>query len=124
MPDSLDRRLKLLVDGLKAIEAAYGFIGSTALVDYEANLMLRSAVERQLEILGEACARLAKVQSTLFVDVPATRLAVGLRNRIIHGCDAIDDETVYRTVTEDLAGLADVLRCMLHALDPQAPSGD
>jgi uncharacterized protein with HEPN domain len=117
-----DRRLKLLLDAIAAIDAAQLFIGSAALADYEADLQLRSAVERQLEILGEACARLSREHTTLFAELPATRLAVGLRNRIIHGDDAIDNETVYRTATEDLAGLSDALRAWLLVLDPLGPA--
>jgi uncharacterized protein YutE (UPF0331/DUF86 family) len=37
--------------------------------------------------------------------VPDIRLAIGLRNRIIHGYDAVDDELVYETVQKDLPGL-------------------
>lgn len=81
-------------------------------------------MEWQLEILGEACSRLAKEDPQLPVRVPACRLATGLRNRVIHGYDAIDDETVFRTVVHDLpalrAALADELACIDagHAPDP------
>lgn len=67
--------------------------------------MRRSAVERQLEILGEACARLARIEVTLVEQVPNLKLAIDLRNRIIHGYDAVDDEIVYLTVSEDLDSL-------------------
>jgi len=45
--------------------------------------------------------------------VPLARLAVGLRNRIIHGYDAVDDETVYRTVVDDLPALRALLQAWL-----------
>ena len=67
--------------------------------------MRRSAVERQLEILGEACSRLARLEPTLITSVSNLKLAIDLRNRIIHGYDAVDDEIVYLTVTEDLGEL-------------------
>ncbi|WP_366557548.1 HepT-like ribonuclease domain-containing protein [Rhodoferax sp.] len=50
--------------------------------------MRRSAVERQLEILGEACARLAKLEPALIGSVINLKLAIDLRNRIIHGYDS------------------------------------
>jgi len=112
----LDRRLKLLVDALGAIDAAVSFMAGRDLIAYEADLLLRSAVERQLEILGEACTRLAKEHPGLFEEIPAARLAVGLRNRIIHGYDAVDDETVHATVLEDLPRLRQALAAWLSAL--------
>ncbi|HSW07184.1 DUF86 domain-containing protein [Aquabacterium sp.] len=113
----LDRRPKLLVDALGAIDAAMSFAIGKSLESYEADLLLRSGVERQLEILGEACARLVKEHDALFNEIPATRLAVGLRNRIIHGYDAVDDETVFRTVQDDLPGLRATLQLWLSQLE-------
>ena len=75
--------------------------------------MRRSAVERQLEILGEACARLAKLEPALVDSVKNLKLAVDLRNRIIHGYDSVDDEIVYLTVIEDLPELTTALAKLL-----------
>lgn len=99
-----ERRPKLLFDALAAIEAAQSFLAGLDLAAYEADAMRRSAIERQLEILGEACARLAREDDEAFDRLPAARTAVGLRNRIIYGYDAVDDETVYRTVIDVFAG--------------------
>ena len=70
-----DRRPKLLFDALTAITAARSFVEDTTFDDYTQSLLLRSAVERQLEILGEACTRLASADETLFEHVPQARLA-------------------------------------------------
>ena len=45
---------KRLVDGLTACRVIAQFVAGRTFEDYEANLMLRSAVERQFEILGES----------------------------------------------------------------------
>ncbi|WP_395704143.1 DUF86 domain-containing protein [Aquabacterium sp.] len=116
----LDRRLKLLVDAIGAMDAAMSFVAGKDLPHYEADLMLRSAVERQLEILGEACSRLAKEHASLFDEIPPSRLAVGLRNRIIHGYDAVDDETVFTTVRDDLPALHAAMSAWLDRLRPSA----
>jgi uncharacterized protein with HEPN domain len=113
-----DRRLKLLYDAIHAIDAAVSFLTSVSLDGYETSLLLRSAVERQLEILGEACNRLAKEDPALVSAIPACRLAIGLRNRIIHGYDTVDDETVYRTVQDHLPALRTDLAECLARLDP------
>jgi uncharacterized protein with HEPN domain len=80
-----------------------------SLEQYMANAMMRSAVERQLEILGEACSRLDKLDDQMTQAIPDIRLAIGLRNRIIHGYDAVDDAAVHETVQEDLQNLKNAL---------------
>ncbi|MCA0175572.1 MAG: DUF86 domain-containing protein [Proteobacteria bacterium] len=115
---ALDRRPKWLFDAVMAVEAAQAFVVGLDLPGYEASLLVRSAVERQLEILGEAGVRLLRDDPTLTEQVPALRLAIGLRNRIIHGYDTVDDETVWRTVQDDLPALGTQLRAML----PQPPT--
>ncbi len=109
-----DKTPKLLVDALGAIESAQQFVTGCSLAHYTADKMRRSAVERQLEILGEACARLARLEPALIGSVANLKLAIDLRNRIIHGYDAVDDEIVYLTVTDDLDALkADLTRLLV-----------
>jgi uncharacterized protein with HEPN domain len=107
----VDRRPKLLFDAIGSMDSAMSFMAGKRMEDYASNLMLRSAVERQLEILGEACARLARLHPSLFAECPDAEKAVSLRNRIIHGYDVIDDQIVFDVVVEDLPGL----RAALHA---------
>ena len=52
-----DKTPKLLLDALGAIEAVRDFVAGISLAEYLVDKMRRSAVERQLEILGEACSR-------------------------------------------------------------------
>ena len=109
-----ERRPKLLVDALGAIALAQEFVANCALADYSRDKMRRSAVERQLEILGEACGRLIRLQPDLSVTVANLKLAVDLRNRIIHGYDAVDNEIVYFTVRDDLPPLQRDLNQLLN----------
>jgi len=110
-----DKTPKLLVDALGAIDSAREFVADISLAQYCADKMRRSAVERQLEILGEACSRLAKLEPALIELVANLKLAIDLRNRIIHGYDSVDDEIVYFTVTDDLKGLHTELSQLLAA---------
>jgi uncharacterized protein with HEPN domain len=68
--------------------------------------MLRSAVERQCEILGEALNRLSRAAPELASRIPELSRAVAFRNLLIHGYATVDDATVWRVVTEDLPVLA------------------
>lgn len=70
---------------------------------------------RQLEILKEACSRLARLEPALIESVADLKLAIDLRNRIIHGNDAVDDEIVFLTVTDDLDALKTDLARLLVA---------
>lgn len=115
-----DRRRKLLFDAIAAIDAAREFVADVTLAEYEADKMRRSATERQLEILGEACSRLSREDAEGLAAIPTARLAVALRHRIIHGYDSVDDETVHRIVTEDLPTLQIQLRRWLDALGRDA----
>lgn len=108
-----DRAPKLLLDAINAIDAAMEFVGSASLEQYLKDRMRRSAVERQLEILGEAGSRLAKLEPPLLERLTGLKLAIGLRHRIIHGYDAVDDEIVFQTVQEDLPGLRLELSALL-----------
>ena len=110
-----DKTPKLLFDALGAIESAQEFVADCTLLDYTADKMRRSAVERQLEILGEACSRLARLEPEWIDSVANLKLAINLRNRIIHGYDAIDDEIVYLTVADDLDALKTDLSRLLAA---------
>ena len=110
-----DRIPKLLVDALGAMESAGEFVAGVSLSTYTREKMRRSAVERQLEILGKACSRMARLEPELVNSVVNLKLAIDLRNRVIHGYDSVDDEIVYLTVTEDLPALQTALaRLLLH----------
>lgn len=110
-----DKTPKLLVDALGAIGSAQEFVAGCSMAEYSADKMRRSAVERQLEILGEACSRLARLEPALIDSVVNLKLAIDLRNRIIHGYDSVDDEIVYLTVTDDLDALRADLSRLLEA---------
>ncbi|KQP37402.1 DUF86 domain-containing protein [Pseudorhodoferax sp. Leaf274] len=110
-----DRLPKLLVDALGAIAAAQEFVAGIPLEGYLADKMRRSAVERQLEILGEACSRMLKLEPATAGAIADLKLAVSLRNRVIHGYDAVDDEVLYFTVVDDLDALKSDLTRLLNA---------
>jgi uncharacterized protein with HEPN domain len=70
---------------------------------YQANITIRRAVERELEIIGEATNRLLKVDNTIAI-TNAQRI-VDLRNRVIHAYDAVDDAIVWSVVVNRLPAL-------------------
>lgn len=67
--------------------------------------MLRSAVERQFEIAGEALAQLSKMDRELAARVPDAANAIGFRNVLIHGYAKVDNAIVWQAATRDLPTL-------------------
>ena len=101
---------KRLHDAMEACTAIKGFTKGIALADYTASLLLRSAVERQVEILGEALHHAVAEDASLEKSIPELRRIVGMRNRIIHGYDSVDDEIVWDAVQHHIPALLSTLR--------------
>ncbi len=104
---------KHLHDALTAACQAMEFVGSLDAAGYAVSALVRSAVERQLEILGEACRRALDEDPALRDRIPEAPLAVALRNRIIHGYDRVEHAIVFETVKRDLPFLAQRLKAEL-----------
>lgn len=100
-----ERLPKHLDDALYAATLALQFLGARTLADYEADVMLRSALERQLEILGEACRRALDDTPALRERMPECVSAIALRNRLAHRYDAVSHDIVLETVRRDLPPL-------------------
>jgi len=95
-----------LQDMVTAAEAIRTFIAGRTPDDYKADLMLRSAVERQLEILGEALSRALRLDPGLQARLPASRGAIDFRNVIAHEYDALSAATVWDIARNELPSLA------------------
>ena len=65
--------------------------------------MLRRAIEREFEIIGEAMNRIEKLDAT--INISGKKQIVSLRNRVIHGYDKIDDEIIWGTIIRHLPAL-------------------
>ncbi|HEY5590069.1 MAG TPA: HepT-like ribonuclease domain-containing protein [Paludibacter sp.] len=70
---------------------------------YMANKMLRRAVEREFEIIGEAMNRIEKLDPT--INISSKRQIISMRNRVIHGYDKIDNEIIWGTIVRHLPNL-------------------
>lgn len=75
--------------------------------------MLRSAVERQFQIIGEALNRLSKVDSGTAGRVPDLARIVAFRNVLVHGYAQIDDALVWDVASTRVPELTAVLAGLL-----------
>lgn len=101
-----------LWDMLQAIQNLQNFLSHTSYEDYCQNLLLQSAVERQLEILGEAARRLSPTLQAQHPEIDWAGL-IGLRNIIAHRYDAIRLDLIWETTQTQLDPLKQQLRAIL-----------
>lgn len=104
-----------LWDIQQAAKRVFKFLEGQDLQSYLLNDLVRSAVERQFEIMGEALTQLAKHSPELAAAVPHWREIIGFRNLLIHGYSTIDDARVWRIAQVDLPPLADAVDRLLAA---------
>jgi uncharacterized protein with HEPN domain len=102
-----------LWDAQRAAEAIAEFTRGKSFEIFAGELLLRSAVERQFEIVGEALSRLRRDYPDVAARVPDLKRIVAFRNILVHGYAAIDRETVWRAVQENLPALRAVLSQLL-----------
>jgi uncharacterized protein with HEPN domain len=83
-----------------------------SLEDYCSDRLLRQAVERNFEIIGEAINRLVRIDPDVADRIEHARIIVGFRNLLAHGYDLIDDERVWKTIVRDVPPL----RCQVEKI--------
>jgi len=110
-----------LWDMLQAVEAIQQYTEGKTLGDYLAIPMLRDAVERRFEILGEALVRLRQTDSSTAARIEHQDRVVGFRNVLAHEYDRIEPDQVWRTIQEDLPSLKSQLQALLAEPDDPAP---
>jgi uncharacterized protein with HEPN domain len=97
--------LKHLYDRQQACRLLAEFIAGKTFDDYSADAMLRSAVERQLTIVGEALNRLKEIEPTAASSITDARQIIASRNILVHGYDVVRDEVVWGILEADLPTL-------------------
>lgn len=102
MPPEAAKRIWDAVVACRRIEE---FTAGRTWEEFAASALLRAAVERQFEIVGEALNKAAASWPRLVFELPEVPRIVGLRNRLIHGYDVVDDELVWDIVRTKVAPL-------------------
>lgn len=102
-----------LYDILNAIvEIESFFNGNTKDFEkYQDDLRTKRAVERNIEIIGEALSRILKHDETILIS--NSRKIVDTRNRIIHGYDTVSDDVIWGIVIRHLPVLQIEIQTLL-----------
>ena len=91
-----------LYDILNAIVEIQGFFEDTPPIfeTYQTDIRTKRAVERNIEIIGEALNRILKHKPAIAIS--NSRKIVDARNRIVHGYDTVSDEVLWGIVMKHL----------------------
>lgn len=80
--------------------------------DLDSDRLLNLALVRLIEIIGEAANRVPKQEQILYPGIPWAQI-ISLRNRLIHGYDAVDFDILWQIITQDLPPLVAVLETIV-----------
>lgn len=94
---------------IEACKAALGFVAGRERAELDANLMLRFALVRAIEILGEAASKITEETRVVAVNIPWKEI-VGMPNRLVHAYFEIDPNIVWAAVTVEIPELLPRLR--------------
>jgi uncharacterized protein with HEPN domain len=104
--------LKYLLDIQAAIEDVESFTTELKnFTEYSSNKILKAAVERKLLIIGEAVNKFRVLEVNVLIE-NADKI-YGLRNRLAHSYDSIDDNTIYAIIKNHLQPLKSEINKLL-----------
>lgn len=104
---------KYLWDALRAAGFLRQFAAGKTFAEYQDDVLLRSAVDRQFEIVGEALSQLAKSHADMAAQVPELPRIVAFRNILIHGYANVDDALVWQVLSDKLPQLETAVGTLL-----------
>ena len=97
---------KYLFDISRACRRLGKFTAGRTLADYQSDEMLRSAVERQFEIIGEALNQALRQDPALRDTIADAGRIIAFRNQLIHGYADIADDVVWGVIETNLPVIA------------------
>jgi uncharacterized protein with HEPN domain len=108
---------KYLFDINEACELLIQFTAGKTFSDYSTDPMLRSAVERQFEIIGEALAQVLRLDPSLRSRISNTGRIIAFRNRLIHGYSSVADDIVWGILEANLPSLRKEVATLMRELN-------
>jgi uncharacterized protein with HEPN domain len=109
------RAKKYLLDIQAAADLIGSFTAGKNFTEYSNDPLLRSGVERQFEIIGEALRKLFELDARLAARIPEHRKIIAFRNVLIHGYATVDSRLVWGIVEGKLRDLRLRVKRLLEA---------
>lgn len=100
-------------DASEHAEAIVRYVNDRTFADYLADDYFRAAVERRLEIVGEALNVAWRMLPRLDAAIPELAQIVATRHRLAHGYDGLSHDIIWTTATEELGDLLGSLQRLL-----------
>ena len=91
-----------ILQSIKEIES-YFADRPKILAEYQNDIRTKRAIERNIEIIGEAVSRIVKKDKNF--EINNAQQIIGTRNRIIHGYDRVSDDMIWSIVINHLPKL-------------------
>ena len=113
-----DYSAKFVWDARHTGQRALRFTTGRRYDDYLDNELLRSAVERQLSIIGEAFAQVRRIDPAVADAIPNMPQIFAFRDILIHDYTGIDDTLVWKAIQIDLPKLVESLDRLLAEYGP------
>jgi uncharacterized protein with HEPN domain len=113
MARDLSAYLQDIFDACVAIEEV---TEAVSLEEYRARRAVRSSVEREFIIIGEALRRISVLDERLFLSISNSRAIIDFRNLLAHDYGAVDDDSVFGLVYSDLVVRKEEVGNLLHDL--------
>ena len=110
MDETLKPWLNDILNAINEVES-YFEEGERKFENYHSDIRTKRAVERDLEIIGEAAYRIFKVDPE--IPIKHVRQIIGTRNRIIHRYDSVSDEMIWSIVINHLPKLKQEVKQLL-----------
>jgi uncharacterized protein with HEPN domain len=101
MPPEDQTRIRHMLEASRSVAR---FIAGRQREDLDADEMLRFALIRAIEIIGEAASKVSPTTRQVMPDIP-WREAIGIRNRLIHAYFDLDLDVLWKTATEAVPAL-------------------
>ncbi len=102
---------------LEAAEAVREFMAGKTVDDLTRDRLLRSAVERQVGIIGEAASKLSKTIRDANPHVPWDKV-IRTRPILVHDYDRVQVDTLWRIASEHVPLLIEQVRPLIPPLPP------
>ena len=106
-----------LSDVIEAGHAIQQAVAGINLDDYSNSRLIRSSVEREFTIIGEALSQLSRLDGDLFAQIDQAPQIISFRNKLTHEYVTINDQLVWGVIQNNLPVLLEQCTQLLSDLD-------
>lgn len=108
-----------LFDIVESCDAILSAVQGLSLTAYQGNRLVRSSVEREFIIVGEAISALSHVAPDAFAAITRARRIVDFRNQLTHEYPTVDDAVVWAVADRDVRVLRDECAALLKSIEAE-----